>query len=132
MPIKPRGRKSFKTKLTGYILLLTILGFVIFLINSLFLSGKPLFISPMGENNIDTKKVEKILKDKNILFSSIVLLSDSSYLISISNNGKVRLSLGKDIEKQISSLQRILVALTIEGKPFKNIDFRFAEPIISF
>ena len=66
---KPRGRKSFKTKLTGYILLLTILSFAILLINSLLLSGKPLFVSPMGKNNVDTKKVEKILKDNNIALS---------------------------------------------------------------
>lgn len=86
----------------------------------------------MGKNNIDVKKVEKILKDKNILFSSIVVLSDSSYLITIPNNGQVRLTPKKDIEKQVSSLQRILLQLTIEGKPFKSIDFRFEEPIISF
>ena len=86
----------------------------------------------MGESNISMHKIEKSLKDKNILFSSIVALPDSSYLISISNNGQVRLSLAKDIEKQISYLQRILIQLTIEGKPFKNIDFRFIEPVISF
>lgn len=129
---RPRGRKSFKTKLTGYILLLTILGFVIFLINALFLAGKPLFISPMGENDIGTKKVEKILKDNNILFSQVLILSDLSYEVTISNNRHVKLSSKKDINRQIASLQRILRELTIEGKPFESIDFRFEEPIISF
>ncbi len=128
----PRGRKSFKKKLTGYILLLTILGFVIFFINLVFLSGNPLFVSPMGESNINANKVEKILKDNNILFSQVLVLSDSSYLISIPNNGQVRFSSQKDINKQISSLQIILRELTIEGKPFKSMDFRFDEPIISF
>ena len=129
---KPRGRKSFKTKLTGYILLLTILSFAILLINSLLLSGKPLFVSPMGKNNVDTKKVEKILKDNNILFSQVLALSDSSYRVIILNNGQVKLSSKKDIIHQIASLQRILIQLTIEGKPFESIDFRFEEPIISF
>ena len=132
MYIKPRGRKSFKTKLTGYILLLTILSFVIFLINSFFLFGKPLFISPMGKNNIDAKKIEKILNDNNILFSQVLVLSDSSYEVIIPNNGQIKLSSKKDINRQIASLQRILRELTIEGKPFKSIDFRFEEPIISF
>ncbi len=86
----------------------------------------------MGKNNIDTKKVEKILRDKSILFSQVLILSDLSYGINIQNNGQVRLSSKKDIIYQITSLQRILKQLTIEGKPFKSIDFRFEEPIISF
>ena len=129
--LQKRGRKSLKAKLTAYILLLIIFAFVIFLINSLFLVGKPLFISPIGKNNIDAKKVEKILKDNNILFSQ-VLFTDSSYIVIIPNNGQVKLSSKKDMNKQIASLQRILRELTIEGKSFKSIDFRFNEPIISF
>ena len=134
---KLRGQRSFKsaswrTKLTAYILFLTLLGFVIFFINSLLLSQKPLFISPIGENNIDTKKIEKILKDNDILVSNVLVASDYSYEIVIPNNVLVKLSSKKDINKQVASLQRILRELTIEGKPFKSIDFRFEEPIISF
>lgn len=95
------------------------------------MSGKPLFLSPIGENNNDTKKIEKILKNNNISFSQ-VSLADSYYEIIISNNGQVKISLKKDIDKQITSLQRILRELTIEGKSFKSIDFRFEEPIVSF
>ena len=130
--LQKRGRNSFRKKLILYVLLLAILGFVIFLINSLFLVGKPLFISPIGENNIDTKKVEKILKDSNILFSQVLVLSDSSYRVTIPNNGQIKLSSKKNINRQIASLQRILRELTIEGKAFKSIDFRFEETIISF
>ena len=79
----------------------------------------------------DLSSVKKILKDNNISFSEVTL-SDDSYLVDISDNGQIKLSQDKDINKQISSLQRILAALTIEGKPFKSIDFRFEEPIISF
>jgi hypothetical protein len=57
---------------------------------------------------------------------------DSSYSVNIPNNGQVILSGDKDINSQIASLQRILIQLTIEGKTFKNIDFRFSEPTISF
>ena len=128
----PRARKSFKAKIIAYILLLTILVFFIFLINSLFLLQKPLFINPMGEDNISAKQVERLFREKNILFSHVLVLSDSSYSVSIPNNGLVRLSSQKNINKQMSSLQRILRELTIEGKQFKIIDFRFEEPIISF
>lgn len=129
---KLRRRRSLKTKLTVYIFCLALLGFVIFFINSLLLSQKPLFISPIGENNIDTKKIEKILRDNNIMALNVSIASDLSYEIVISNNILVKLSSKKNINKQIASLQRILRELTIEGKPFKSIDFRFEEPIISF
>lgn len=82
--------------------------------------------------NSDVAMVEKSLREKNIAFSQVLALSDSTYRINIPNNGQVKLSQTLDISKQIASLQRILVALTIEGKPFKSIDLRFKEPIISF
>lgn len=80
---------------------------------------------------MDISNIEKLLKESNILFSTVVF-SDSSYIINIPNSGQVKFSSQKDIEGQISSLQRILRELTIEGRPFKKIDFRFDEPIISF
>jgi hypothetical protein len=103
----------------------------VFFLNMFFTSRKPLFISPLGKTNIDKAHVEKNLKEKKILFTE-VSLSDYSYLVNIKDNGQVRLSQEKDINDQISSLQKILNQLTIEGKPFKSIDFRFSEPIISF
>ena len=75
--------------------------------------------------------VKKLLKEGNIMFSKVTL-SGLVYLIDIPNNGQVSLSSQKDMASQISSLQRILRQLTIEGKQFKSIDFRFNEPIISF
>lgn len=131
MSINQRRKKSLNKKLITYILLLIILGFSAFFLNKFFIEKKTLFISPIGKTNIDLARVEKILKDNKILFSQ-VSLSDHSYLINIPNNGQVRLSWDKDIGKQITSLQRILIQLTIEGKSFKSIDFRFSEPIILF
>ncbi len=103
----------------------------VFFLNEFLVSRKPLFISQIGKINTDLTFVEKCLRDKNILFSKVIL-SDYSYLVDIQNNGQVILSQDKDIVKQIASLQRILIQLTIEGKPFKSIDFRFSEPIIGF
>lgn len=128
----PRRQRSFKKKIIVFLLLTTMSGLLIFFIYSLYLSSLPLFISPMGESNIDVMGVKKILKDKNILFSDVLVLSDSSYSVTVTNSGQVRISSKKDIMQQIASLQRILRELTIEGKPFKSIDFRFAEPIVSF
>lgn len=132
MSTKLRRQKSFKKKIIAYIILLIILGSLLFFLKSNVIFGKPLFISPLGRINTDITMVQKNLKEKNIEFVNIVVLPDSSYMFNVVNNGQVRLSGSKDIVKQISSLQRMLLQLTIEGKPFKSIDFRFEEPIISF
>ncbi len=126
-----RRQRTFKKKIITCIFLLALF-FLFYSFYSFFFSRKVLFVSPMGKSNSDRTKVEKILRDKNILFSQVFVLADSSYMINISDNVQVRLSSQKNIDNQISSLQRILRELTIEGKSFKNIDFRFSEPIISF
>lgn len=131
MHINPRRQKPFKKIIVIYISLLVVLVGGIFLFNYFVPSSKPLFISPLGKVNSDIAIVEKNLKEKNITFSKVKSQQDF-YVVDIPNNGQVKLSATKDIGKQISSLQRILLALTIEGKPFKSIDFRFEEPIISF
>jgi hypothetical protein len=131
MSINPRKRKYSKVKFVAYLLILIILSVAAFFFNIFFASRKPLFISPISEVNVDKSYVEKILKDNKILFT-IISLSDYSFLVEIKDNGQVRFSLDKNIEEQASSLQKILNQLTIEGKTFKSIDFRFSEPIISF
>lgn len=127
---KKRKRRYIRKKIIIFSLIF--LGFFGFSIYLIFISRNPLFISPLGKSNFDRIKIEKFLKNNNIQFSEIVILSDSSYSVNIVNNGQVRLSSQKDVNQQVSSLQRILKALTIEGKQFKSLDFRFSEPIISF
>lgn len=127
----PRRQKSFKKKVLRYILALAILIFLLLFLKSDVTYKKPLFISPLGRENMDLTMTKKILKENNILFSNVVAMSDY-YIINIPNNGQVKIPATKDISKQIASLQRILVQLTIEGKLFKSIDFRFEEPVISF
>lgn len=132
MSVNPRQKKNLREKIAVYILLLGILACAILFLNFSYLFQKPLFISPVGKAGNDIAMVEKKLREKNIQFSQVLILPDSAYLISIPNNRQVKLSSDKDIDKQTSSLQRILIQLTIDGKPFKSIDFRFSEPIISF
>lgn len=131
MLTSPRRQKNFKKKIVVYILLMGIIGYAMFFLNSFISSKKPLYISPIGRVNTDKTYVEKLLKDNKILFSEVTM-SDYSYLVDIRNNGQIRLSQDKNISQQIASLQRILIQLTIEGKLFKSIDFRFSEPIIVF
>lgn len=132
MSIKPRQRKSPKKKILIFILLLVFLAGFNFFLYSSFIANSSSFISPLGKSNMDNGKLKQLLKNSNIEFSDILVMSDSSYVVNIPNNGQVKLSSQKDIAKQVSSLQRILRELTIEGKPFKSIDFRFNEPVILF
>ena len=131
MFIKPKRKRNLKRGIIFYVFLLGILGIFAFFLNTFLISRKETIISPLSKPGIDLVSVEKILKDNNIAFSAVTAL-DSSYSVNIPNNGQVILSKDKDINSQIASLQRILIQLTIEGKTFKNIDFRFSEPTISF
>lgn len=131
MFINPRRQKYLKRKLVVFILLLGILGCSTFFLNTFFASREPLYISPVGGAKVNQQQVEKILKENKILFTKVTLL-DNSCLIDIQNNGQVRISQDKDIVQQIDSLQKILLELTIVGKPFKSIDLRFSQPIIIY
>jgi len=131
MSTNPRTQRHLKRKIATCLVLVVVLGLTIFLLNFFISLRKPLFISPIGKLDTNMVLVEKLLKDNKIQFSAITEQSNY-YLISIQNNGQVKISQNKNIIEQVTSLQRILRELTIEGKPFKSIDFRFSEPIISF
>jgi len=97
------------------------------------LTKKALFISPITRNsNQDAKKIETLLINAQISFTSISLSANSSYIIKLQDSGEVVLSLKKNIEKQITSLQPILKQLTIDGKKFNRIDFRFDKPLVVY
>jgi hypothetical protein len=131
MSTNPRTRRHLRRKITAYIVLVAALGLTIFLLNFFVALRNPIFVSPIGKINTNGALVEKLLKDNKIRFSTIIRQSNY-YSVNIQNNGQVKISQDKNIVEQITSLQRILRELTIEGKPFKSIDFRFSEPIISF
>lgn len=103
---------------------------------------KPAFVSPItfsikekigilsgGSSN---KKLENLLSQKNITFSSISILNDSSYLVKVTDDEEIIFSATKPMESQVSSLQLILSRLTIEGKRFTRLDFRFDKPVVTF
>ena len=127
---RERQIKSFKKKIF-YVLFLILLVFVSLFIYSNFIVKRQIYISPLGKGNLQAVNAENLLRESKIPFNNFIS-SDSSYQIALENNGWVKFSSQKDLKNQISSLQRILRELTIEGKPFKSIDFRFSEPIISF
>jgi hypothetical protein len=133
MQRRPKGRQSKKKRLLILVLLaifLTALSILLFLSH---LTKKTLYISPVTKDSSqEAKKIETLLIDVQIAFASISLQADSSYLVMLEDGGEVIISLKKDIKKQIASLQPILKQLTIEGRKFNRIDFRFDKPLVVY
>lgn len=96
-------------------------------------------LSPLGSDivSVSNSKSDKFyndliksLKSKHITFISVSKLSDSSYKVILTNNKEVIFEGRLKVDKQVSSLQLIQNRLTIEGKDFKKLDFRFSNPVI--
>lgn len=75
--------------------------------------------------------LSELLAQKNIPIQSSPVATGSAVLVDILDNGQVFFSRTTDIPSQVDSLQIILTRLTIEGKQFKSIDFRYEKPIIT-
>ena len=94
------------------------------------------FVSPLpldvfvDKSDSDTKRLEDLLRKNNVQFVT-VSSSDASILVTLSSGEEILFSSQKNLELQISSLQLILSRLTIEGKKFTRLDFRFDKPVIT-
>lgn len=124
-----------------FFLLLGILLFVgSMLFYTLFRLGvifkEPLYIPPIPDSGTATSfnltdQLQRQLKNSNIEFKSVTPIGDY-YKVELSGGETVLFSQKKDISMQIASLQLILEQLTIEGKGFKELDFRFDKPVVNF
>lgn len=129
---RQRRGNFLKKAVVLFVFFLLCFSVVYFIFFYLFL-GKNLIINPVVKNTEDfSPLVAKKLARVHILFSSIRQATGSSYLVTLADGGEIVLSLEKNIDKQISSLQPILKQLTIEGKSVKRIDFRFDKPVIEY
>ena len=123
-----REVKIFLLTFLGIFLLLAIGYLAVFV----FFPKKGLFISPIAlSNNFQGNQTEMLLQKADIPFQSIDNASDS-YSVILKDGGKVILDKNKNVQNQISSLQLILSRLTIEGKRFKSLDFRYDKPVVVF
>ncbi|HSX40277.1 MAG TPA: hypothetical protein VLF68_01550 [Candidatus Saccharimonadales bacterium] len=78
-----------------------------------------------------SQMLAKELEKSGVAFSSVTQSGDW-YDIELPNSAKVLFSTRKSIQEQIASLQLVTSRLTIEGKKFSILDFRFAKPVIVF
>ncbi|MCL5435250.1 MAG: hypothetical protein M1405_02570 [Patescibacteria group bacterium] len=121
--------KLFLLTLVGMLVLLC----VVYLSFLLFLPKKELFINPLAKSTSTRySKMGDMLQKSGVAFSSIKRNQDASYVINLKDGGEVILTENKNVQNQISSLQLILSRLTIEGKRFKSLDFRYDKPVVSF
>lgn len=101
--------------------------------------GGPKITSPLGQIRTDgginpdgaVYTVKSFCEDKKIPCSTVVENNDA-ITITLDNAAVILLSPQKDLPKQLASLQVTLSQLTIEGKQFKKLDFRFEKPFVTF
>lgn len=100
--------------------------------------GEPL-TSPIGKINSRVSQntdanvfVVRAFCEEKKLPCTTVVQSAGTITITLKNNAIILLSAKQDIQKELASLQVTLSQLTIEGKQFKKLDFRFDKPFITF
>lgn len=128
---RARKPKSF-LRITLYIFFSSLLFLLI--LSLIFYNGswfkRPIVINPVVRNSdVDSSKIGRLLSNASISFSSISF-TGGYFDIELVDGGRVYISSRKDPSIQVSSLQAILKQLTINGKKFQIIDFRFDKPVI--
>lgn len=77
----------------------------------------------------DTSQVQHLCSKYNLSCNNIE--EDGDTVTFHLNNSTIYISTTKDMEKEIGSLQLTIRELTMEGKEFHRLDFRFDRPVIS-
>lgn len=88
-------------------------------------------MSVVSSQDTTEEKVREFCSEKH-LDCTISRPDEVTIQISMKNNETVLLSTQKDLASQLSSLQLTMNQLTIEGKQFKKLDFRFDSVVITF
>lgn len=103
-----------------------------FVLANKYIFKKPI-LSPLPKNyKSQGQDIRNLLEKERVKFLEISIATDSSYMVSLDGGGQAIISPRKNIEEQVRSLQIVLSRLTIEGKRFRSLDFRFDKPVVSF
>lgn len=76
--------------------------------------------------------LSNLLSQRHIDIVSSPQASSSALLVNLSSGETIIFSSSKDVQQQVDSLQIILTRLTIEGKKFQSIDFRYDKPVVTY
>lgn len=140
--IQKRKTRNFLRKVTLFLGIFLGTFVICWGVYTFFLSPKSTTVIPITKSDVkiagfskgtgeDIDTVKAFCAHQDISCSSINQTSDS-IVITESNGSQIFLATNKDILRQLSSLQLTLNQLTIEGKQFKTLNFRFEKITISF
>jgi len=113
-------------------------GVVLGAIGFIVLSREPIFTSPLpfmqsigisAQDETETG-IRTFFKENKIEFSEIKRVGKASYQVTTDDESVIFISSEKDLSKQLSSLQRIVSRLTMEGKKYTRLDLRYDKPVI--
>lgn len=140
--IQKRKTRNFLRRITFSLGIFIVTFIICFGIYGFFFLKKSGIVSPITSGGIQksmigdetSQQINDIKRfcDEQKLSCSNVSDVNSTITITLSNDAQIFLSAEKDVPKQLSSLQLTLNQLTIEGKQFKKLDFRFDKITISF
>jgi len=134
-------RRRFKKENTKfkfrYIISILLFAVVFALVGSFlyynFSFGNNVLVNPLSKNyNSFESKLKDELGKQGVKYLRTTLNGDGSIMVDRDPEGQIIFSSKKEISDQITSLQLVLSRLTIEGKKLKTLDFRFANPVVSF
>lgn len=100
--------------------------------------SKIIYISPLSQSSKSSSNdalkqsvsiLNSLLKKNNFEVKEIKEEQDY-YKVILAKDREVYISKKIDLETQVASLQLINSRLTIEGKTFKRIDFRYEKPVM--
>ncbi len=140
-----RRSRFFIRKLIIYII--SFFGIFLFCLGLLFLFTRQqkLLLNPVkfavtqiqnAVNYINTdvavNQTKSLLDKHNIAYKSVTVNKQNDIVVELDSSGEAILSPGKDLPTQIASLQVTIAHLTIIGKRFVRLDFRFERPVVLF
>jgi IS1 family transposase len=108
--------------------------YLMFFIPDAFISPIPLSFqgkAPVMDDSTITA-LKKLLTKHEISYKQIYTTKEGDYLITLNPEGEVLVGKNATLEQHISSLQLVLARITMEGKQFSRLDFRFEKPVIVF
>ncbi len=92
----------------------------------------PLAKSLTGNNTFSIAAHMEDLCVKYTIHCTNINIQNDTATVSLDPGEQVLFSLHRDVSKQFASLQLTIGHLTIEGKRFSRLDFRFDNPVITY
>ncbi|MBI5044708.1 MAG: hypothetical protein HZC02_02175 [Candidatus Levybacteria bacterium] len=136
--LKKEKRHHNKKKILLLSLFFGLIGVFFIAVGALILSREPIFTSPLPllrtfgastDKNEDKAAIESFLSKNHITYKKLEQVGSSDFRLQ-TQLGVVFLTSNRDLSVQLTSLQRILSRLTMEGKKFVRLDLRFDKPVI--